>query len=106
MTRSLEETLWTATLQHYTAYGEDELLDIVIALAEIRYNIDNTRLKSVVLKYSADEYCNAAEVSALRVRNLRFDSDFSNQSLKLKQQAKWHATNRHGANSVFSEFLV
>lgn len=105
MTISPDEELWTATLQHYTSTCEEDIVEIVLILAEIRFNIDNTRLKSIVHKYTVDEHCNVAEIVAVNIRNIRFDSAEINT--KVKQRLRTSCTiTKQGLNSAFSELVA
>lgn len=106
MTRCVDEVIWTPTLQYYSRYAESDLLDIIITLAEIRYNIDHTKLKGVVHKYGSEEHGTAAEVSAVRVRNLRFDNDSLHAAVRQRVQRSQYGTSRQGNSGVFSEFLI
>lgn len=74
MTRSPYELLWTQSLRYYTGFEEADLTDMVMMLALLRWEIEQSKMKHSTTKFSVDEQHNVAGITAIEMHNLRFDS--------------------------------
>lgn len=63
-----DDNAWNSTMIHYSTYRSKELLEIVVMLADIRFNIqgiNGTQQRSIVDRFSSSEHNEVATIMAL-----------------------------------------
>lgn len=74
MFRPVRQPLWSAKLRHYTGYEEAQLREVVFLLQELHEQIEESGWKNSMRKYASAEHHATAFATAVRRRDLRFES--------------------------------
>lgn len=67
-------TIWSTPLQQAARCTERELVEIVLRLRLLHWNVDATPMKNILQRYTADAHYGLAELSPLPYSQLRFDA--------------------------------
>lgn len=66
-------SIWTAQLEQAARCSERDLVEIVLRLRQLHWNVDATPMKNVLQRYTAETHYGLAELSPLPYSQLRFD---------------------------------
>ncbi len=67
-------TIWTPSLEQVSRCGERDLVEVVLRLRDLHWNVDGCPMKNILQRYPADLHYGLAEVPPLPYSQLRFDS--------------------------------
>ena len=66
--------LWPASLQKVTRCQEQDLLEIVVRLRALHWNVDASPMRNILQRYTTEAHYGLAELSPLPYSQLRFDA--------------------------------
>lgn len=66
--------IWTPALQKVARCGEQDLLEIVVRLRLLHWNLDASPMRNILQRYTSDAHYGLAELSPLPYSQLRFDA--------------------------------
>ena len=66
--------IWTEKLEKYTRCSEQELVEIVLRLRLLHWNVESSAMKNILQRYTADTHYALADTQPLPYRQLRFDT--------------------------------
>lgn len=69
-----QSLIWTPALQKVARCAEQDLLEIVVRLRALHWNLDASPMRNILQRYTTDAHYGLAELSPLPYSQLRFDA--------------------------------